>query len=113
MTEIIGTIAFVFSILVYIVGLVAQIIKNYKYKEVAVDGLLKGLSAWLIFAIFTSHTLWTLYVWLKHDHYLMYAFTIQLVLGIVIAIQVIYYKRKILINSLNEKMTINKKTCNF
>ena len=81
---ILGTLATVASLTIIMIGLPAQIVRNYRRKHC-------DISPSLVFSAVCSYTLWSLYGWTKPDWYLATALTPGSLLAIVLLVQLIYY----------------------
>lgn len=85
---IIGILATIASLAIVLLGLPAQIVKNYKRKSC------EGIAPSLIYAACFTYTLWSLYGWTKPDWFLAVAQTPGCVLAFIILFQIFYYRKR-------------------
>lgn len=85
---IIGIIATIASLTIVLLGLPAQIIKNYRRKSC------DGIAPPLIYSACCSYMLWSLYGWTKPDWFLIIAHTPGCILAFVLLFQLLHYKKK-------------------
>jgi len=83
-----GTAATVASLAIVLIGLPAQIVKNYRRKSC------EGLAPPLIYSACCTYTLWGLYGWIKPDWFLAAAQTPGCVLAYVLLFQLLHYGKK-------------------
>ncbi|MDO8529910.1 MAG: SemiSWEET family transporter [bacterium] len=86
--NILGTNAIVAGLLGVIVGLVTQIIKNYRRKST------EGLSFWWILLAFYSYVSWLLYGIFKQDFFLTVPQTLGSICMIIILFQFWIYQKR-------------------
>lgn len=88
MVSTIGVLAMIASLTIIMLGLPAQIIKNYRRKSC------EGLAPSLIYCAAVTYILWALYGWIKPDRFLAIAQTPGSVLALVLLFQLIYYRKR-------------------
>ncbi len=86
---IIGVIATVASLTIVLVGLPAQIIRNYRRKSC------DGLAPSLVYAACCTYTLWSLYGWTKPDWFLAVSQTPGCVMSLILLFQLIRYRKRL------------------
>ena len=86
--SIIGILAAIASLTIIVLGIPAQIIKNYRRKSC------DGLDPLLIYSACVAYTLWSLYGWTKPDWFLVVSQTPGCVLAFIILFQFFYYRKK-------------------
>jgi len=86
--SVIGILAAIASLTIVLLGLPAQIIKNYRRKSC------DGLEPSLIYSICVAYTLWSLYGWTKPDWFLAVSQTPGCVLAFILFFQLLYYRKK-------------------
>lgn len=86
--SIIGILATIASLTIVLLGLPAQIVKNYRRKSC------DGLAPSLVYSACFSYTLWSLYGWTKPDWFLAIAQTPGCVLALVLLFQLLIYGKK-------------------
>ena len=86
--SIIGIMATVASLTIIVLGLPAQIVKNYRRKTC------DGIAPSLIYSACCTYTLWSLYGWFKPDWFLIVAQTPGCLLAFILLFQLFYYKNK-------------------
>lgn len=82
-----GILATVASLMIVVLGLPAQIIKNYHRKSC------DGLAPSLVYSACCTYTLWSIYGWTKPDWFLAIAQTPGCVLVFVLLVQLKVYGR--------------------
>ena len=87
-TDLMGFLATLASLTIIVVGLPAQIIKNYQKKSA------DGIQSFLVWSIFVTYSLWTLYSWAKPDWFMVVAQTPGCVLSLILLFQLYYYKKR-------------------
>ena len=85
--SIFGILATIASLTI-VLGLLAQIVKNYQWKSC------EGLSTHLVYSACISYTLWALYGWTKPDWHLVVSQTPGCILAFVLLFQLFSYKRR-------------------
>jgi len=85
---VIGAIAVIASLMIIVLGLPAQIIKNYRRQSC------DGIAPSLIYSACCTYALWSLYGWTKPDWFLVVAQTPGCVLALVLLFQLFYYRKK-------------------
>ena len=85
--EDVGLLAMISSMVIIIVGLPAQIYLNYIRKST------KGLSVVLMISGCWSYCVWALYGFYKMDKFILYAQAPGFFLGLILILQIFYYKR--------------------
>jgi uncharacterized protein with PQ loop repeat len=88
MVDVFGFCATIVSLVIILIGLPAQIYKNYKRRSV--EGLSKTLFTGTVF----SYLFWCLYAWTKGDAYLAWSQTPGLVLVCVLFSQFFLYGKR-------------------
>ncbi len=86
--SVIGILATIASLTIIVLGLPAQIIKNYQRKSC------DGIAPSLIYSSCFTYALWSIYGWTKPDWFLVIAQTPGLILILIILFQLIYYRKK-------------------
>lgn len=86
--SVIGTLAMLASLVIIVLGIPAQIIKNYRRKNC------DGLAPSLIYSACCTYILWTIYAWMKPDWFLVVAQTPGCALSLVLLFQLLYYRKK-------------------
>jgi uncharacterized protein with PQ loop repeat len=76
------------SLAIILLGLPAQIIKNYRRKSS------DGLEPSLIYSVLVAYTLWSLYGWFKPDLFLAISQTPGCVLAFVLLFQMFKYRKR-------------------
>lgn len=84
----IGILAVAASLTITLLGLPAQIIKNYRRKSC------DGLAPSLIYSACCTYALWSIYGWTKPDWFLVVAQTPGCVLAFILLFQLLYYRKK-------------------
>ncbi len=85
--SIIGTFAVIASLTIIVIGLPAQIYKNYKRKSC------DGIAPSLIYSACCTYTLWGLYGWTKPDWFLVIAQTPGSILALILLLQLFRYRK--------------------
>lgn len=86
--SVIGILAAIASLTIVLLGLPAQIIKNYRRKSC------DGIDPSLIYSICVAYTLWSLYGWTKPDWFLAVSQTPGCVLAFILLFQLFHYRKK-------------------
>jgi uncharacterized protein with PQ loop repeat len=84
--SIFGGLATMASLFIIIIGLPAQIIRNYRNKST------KGIAHSLIYAAAVTYTLWSIYAWTEPNIYLAVSQTPGAILSFVLLWQIIHYR---------------------
>ncbi len=87
MVQLFGIVAAVLSLVCVLLGLPAQIMKNFQKKSC------EGLSFLLPFTAFLSYSSWTLYGAAKPDFFLLFSQIPGAILMLIILVQFAIYKR--------------------
>ena len=82
-----GTLATVASLVIIVVGLPAQIIKNYRRKSC------DGMEPLLVYSAFVAYALWSFYGWTKPDWFIFVSQTPGLLMAFVLVFQLFYYRK--------------------
>ena len=85
--SVVGTLAVIASLTIVIIGLPAQIYKNYKRKNC------DGIAPSLIYSVCCTYTLWGLYGWTKPDWFLVIAQTPGSILAFILLFQLFLYRK--------------------
>lgn len=86
--SVVGSLAMLASLVIIVLGIPAQIIKNYRRKSC------DGLAPSLIYSASVTYFLWSMYAWMKPDWFLAVAQTPGCVLSLVLIFQLLRYKKK-------------------
>ena len=84
---ILGVLATVSSLTIIVLGLPAQIIRNYRRQSC------EGIDPKLIYSICVAYSIWSLYGWAKLDWPLAISQTPGAILAFVLLFQLIIYRR--------------------
>ena len=86
--SVIGILATIASLTIIVLGLPAQIVKNYRRKNC------DGIAPPLIYSACCTYTLWSVYGWTKPDWFLVISQTPGCVLAFVLLFQLLVYGKK-------------------
>ena len=86
--NLIGILAVTASLTIVLLGLPAQIVKNYRRKSC------DGLAPSLIYSSVCTYALWSIYGWTKPDWFLMVAQTPGCILTLILLFQLFHYRKK-------------------
>lgn len=86
--SIIGVLAATASLAIILLGLPAQIIRNYREKTC------EGVVPSLVYSITVAYILWAIYGWVKPDWFLVVSQTPGCILSLFLLFQMFYYRKK-------------------
>ncbi len=86
--SLIGILATIASLTIVVLGLPAQIVKNYRRKSC------DGLAPSLVYSAFCTYTLWSLYGWTKPDWFLVVAQTPGFAISSILLVQLFLYRKR-------------------